>query len=224
MQCDYKVQLKKGEGVNPHVECALPKEKIVRLPSADHSGVKVVLIRPFLQMDVAVIVNTERQYLPFLSAELYKEDSPDTPIHVVTLGHHPFFMLPPMMIDHQAYFVQLVSSLPRSQYAYSIPTASFVANSSFIKLEMEFQLTLRSVDAEISHGTIFGLIFFVMVVFVVLNYNKLQPLFLRALEMYQEAKAARAASSRTLVQPQVSGDTSYIEPVGVRKRVKPRKT
>ncbi|MCL4120383.1 UNVERIFIED_CONTAM: hypothetical protein GTU68_024146, partial [Idotea baltica] len=65
--CDYTLQLKKGTGVNEHVDRSLPATRSVRIESDDFRGIKVVVLRPFLQMDVTVYVTTDRRYLPSLS-------------------------------------------------------------------------------------------------------------------------------------------------------------
>ncbi|KAB7494239.1 Nodal modulator 1 [Armadillidium nasatum] len=224
--CDYKIRLKKGEGINSHVDRSLPKERDVHVSGTDYKGLVITVMRPFLQMDVSVIVDAEPQFVSTLTAELYRDDSLDSPVHSVAIGNHPFFMLPPMIMDNRTYSIQLLSSLSQNHYEYIIKPVSFVANSSFIHMTIPFKPNLKMVDAEISRSTVFGLLFFVFVILIILNYSKVQPFVLQAIETYYNKRPNNNGKSSTKVisQSQIPCDTAYIEPVNVRKRMKVRKT
>lgn len=218
--------MKKSEGINSHVDRSLPKERDVHVSGTDYKGLVITVMRPFLQMDVSIIVDAEQQFISTLTAELYRDDSLDSPVHSITIGNHPFFMLPPMIMDNRTYSIQLLSSLSQNHYEYSIKPVSFVANSSFIHMTIPFKPNLKMVDAEISRSTVFGLLFFVFVVIIILNYSKVQPFVLQAIEMYYSKRPDNNGKSSTKVisQSQISGDPAFIEPVNLRKRVKVRKT
>ena len=217
LQCQYELRLKKGSGINLHVQRTLPSTRSVHADNKDVRDLRLIILRPFNQMDVALKVDTDPQHLSSLVAQLYREDLPDSPIQTIKLGLHPYFMLPPMNADRRTYFVRLESNLPYSQYHYSTSEVTFVADSAFKHLNLSFKPTLRSVDAEMSQGTVVGFATAIILVMLAFNYDKMGSLMEKVSHITTTMTAPRMtqkSSSATSEMP--STETG-------RKRIKPRK-
>ncbi|KAK7072547.1 hypothetical protein SK128_022649 [Halocaridina rubra] len=216
-KCQYELRLKAGAGINQQVQRTLPSTRTVQTDNADVQDLKLIVLRPFNQMDVAIKVDTEPQYLSSLVARLYRDDLPDSPIHSIKLGLHPYFMLPPMTIDKRTYFLRLDSNLPTSQYEYTTPEITFVADSAFEHLNLSFKPVLRSVDAEMSQGTVVGFALAIVLVAIAFNYDKLGPTFEKFSEMLIGFTTRKVA-------PRLSSASTDVHPgEAVRKKVKSRK-
>uniref|UniRef100_A0A0P4W9J4 SD-repeat containing protein B domain-containing protein n=1 Tax=Scylla olivacea TaxID=85551 RepID=A0A0P4W9J4_SCYOL len=216
-KCQYELRLKKGSGINLHVQRTLPSVRSVHADNKDVRDLKLIVLRPFNQMDVAAKVDTDPQHLSSLVAQLYREDLPDSPIQTIKLGLHPYFMLPPMTADKRTYFLRLESNLPSSQYQYSVSEVSFVADSAFKHLNLSFKPTLRSVDAEMSQGTVVGFATAIILVMLAFNYDKMGSLMEKVSHVMTTVTAPRIAQKSLSATSEVPSTESG------RKRVKPRK-
>ena len=126
-------------------------------------------------MDVVGTVDTQAQFLSSLSIKVYRDDVADSPLHTIKITDHPFFMLPPMVMDGKTYTLHLESTLPTDQYAYRSPEVSFVANSSFKSVKLNFKPTYKSMDAEMNQNTMAGLILAVTIIAMMFNYENIAP-------------------------------------------------
>lgn len=180
----------------------------------------MIVLRPFNQLDVAGKVDTEPQHLTSLVARLYRDDLPDSPLHTIKLGPHPFFMLPPMTADKRTYFLRLESNLPKSQYEYTVPEITFVADSAFKHLSLSFKPTLRSVDTEMSQGTVVGFVISIILVTVAFNYDKTGTFIEKLSEVLKSISVNSIRGAQRISS--VGSDAPTIE--SVRKKVKSRKT
>lgn len=215
-KCQYELRLKAGSGINQHVHRTLPSSRTVHTDNADVRDLKLIVLRPFNQMDIAIKVDTEPQYLSSLVARLYRDDLPDSPIHSIKLGLHPYFMLPPMTADRRNYFLRLDSNLPTSQYQYTSPEVTFVADTAFQHLNLSFKPVLRSVDAEMSQGTVVGFALAIVLVVIAFNYDKLGPTLEKMSEIMVGLTAKKPAQRS-------SSSTDVHVSEAIRKKVKSRK-
>lgn len=209
--------MKAGIGINLHVQRTLPGTRTIYTDNEDVRDLKLIVLRPFNQMDIAAKVDTDPQHLSSLVARLYRDDLPESPIHTIKLGLHPYFMLPPMTADRRTYFLRLESSLPTSQYEYSTPEITFVADSAFKHLNLSFKPTLRAVDAEMSQGTVVGFAIAIVLVTIAFNYEKMGPMVEKVSEIINSFSAPRTSQKFA----SASSDIPIIE--AVRKKVKSRK-
>nr|XP_045584151.1 nodal modulator 3-like isoform X1 [Procambarus clarkii] len=216
-KCQYELRLKAGSGINLHVQRTLPATRTVHTDNEDVQDLKLIVLRTFNQMDVAAKVDTDPQHLSSLVAHLYREDLPDSPIHTVKLGLHPYFMLPPMTADKRTYYLRLESNLPSSQYQYSTPEITFVADSAFKHLNLGFKPTLRGVDAEMSQGTVVGFAIAIVLVTIAFNYDKMGPMAERFSDIITNISTPRTTQKSS----SVSSDIPTIE--AVKKKAKSRK-
>nr|XP_053652590.1 nodal modulator 3-like [Cherax quadricarinatus] len=216
-KCHYELRLKTGNGINLHVQRTLPATRTVHTENEDVQDMRLIVLRTFNQMDVAAKVDTDQQHLSSLVAHLYREDLPDSPIHTIKLGLHPYFMLPPMTADRRIYYLRLESNLPTSQYQYSTPEVTFVADSAFKHLNLSFKPTLRGVDAEMSQGTVVGFAIAIILVTIAFNYDKMGPMLEKISDIITNISTPKAVQKSS----SVSSDIPIIE--AVKKKVKSRK-
>ncbi|KAF2356366.1 Carbohydrate-binding-like fold [Trinorchestia longiramus] len=174
-QCEYDIGLKTEASHNKHIERMLPATTRVRVNKEDITGLKLVVLRHFTQMDVVGTIESPKEHLSSLSIKVYRDDVPDSPVHTIKVGDHPFFMLPPMTADWKTYTVSLDSSLSTMQYSYRTPEVTFVADSSFKHIKLHFRPTMKNIDAEMSHNTMAGLFFAVLIIAMMANYEKIAP-------------------------------------------------
>lgn len=174
-QCEYDLGLKSGESLNQHIERMLPATTRVQASGKDITGLKLVVLRYFNQMDVVGTVDTPKEFLSTISIKVYRDDVADSPVHTIKVTNHPFFMLPPMMADGKTYTLHLESSLSTMQFSYRNPEVSFVADSSFKHLKLNFKPSLRNLDADMNQNTMAGLFLAIIIIGAMTNYERIAP-------------------------------------------------
>ncbi|XP_054719447.1 BOS complex subunit NOMO3-like [Uloborus diversus] len=175
-ECEYKLHLKPNTEVNQHIERATPKELHLKVTNGDITGVRLIVFRYYGQLDVGGNVITSQEYLQTLKVRLYKEEAPDQIVHSITLGQSSFFYLPSMPIDNRHYVLQLDSSLSSNSFFFEKPTKTFAANTSFHHFIFHFQPRVKSVEQEVTQGSVLALPVAVITLFLAYNYSKLLPL------------------------------------------------
>ncbi|KAA0190640.1 hypothetical protein HAZT_HAZT010261 [Hyalella azteca] len=185
-KCEYDIGLKSDASLNKHIERMLPASTRVKVQKEDITGLKLVVLRHFTQMDVVGSVESPKEFLSSLSIKVYREDVPDSPVHTIKLTDQAFFMLPSMTADGKTYTVSLESSLSTMMYSYRTPEVSFVADSSFKNVKLHFRPSLRNIDAEMSQNTMAGLFFAIIIIAMMANYEKIAPGIDWALEIIGE--------------------------------------
>ncbi|CAE1283138.1 Nodal modulator 3,Nodal modulator 1,Nodal modulator 2 [Acanthosepion pharaonis] len=150
----YQIQLKKVE--NSHLERSAPKFRLLKVENTDLTNVNIIAFRRMNQMDVSGNVITPPDILPTLKVVLYKEDSPDSPTHSISLGTTSFFYLPSLPTDDQEFNLRLESSLSYSKYDYILPEYSFVANTAYKHVTFKFE-PKRLVDQDFNQSSFLSL-------------------------------------------------------------------
>lgn len=108
---------------------------------------------------------------------LYKEDTPDQVVHSVVLGQSSFFYLPSMPIDNKTYVLQLESSLSTNAYYFEQPSVTFCANTSFHHFTFSFDPRIKSVEQEVTQGSVLALPVAILALLLAYNYSRILPLF-----------------------------------------------
>lgn len=173
----------------------LPASTRVQVVNEDKTNLNLMVMRHFNQMDVVGNVESPKEHLHTLTIKVYREDIADSPIHTVKIGKHPFFMLPPMIIDGKTYTLQLESSLSTAQYSYRTPEVSFVADSSFKQVKLNFRPSYRNVDGEMNNSTMAGLFMAIAIIGMVANFEKIAPAIDWALDLIGTVIANRSGSA-----------------------------
>lgn len=98
-------------------------------------------------------------------------------MHSVILGQSWFFYLPSMPLDNKTYVLKLESSLSTNAYYFEQPTATFCANTSFYHFTFSFEPRMKSVEQEMTQGSVLALPFAIITLLLAYNYSKILPLF-----------------------------------------------
>lgn len=146
---------------------------------------------------------------------LYREDSPDQAVHSVILGQSSFFYLPALPIDNKTYVLQLESSLSPNAYSFEQPSITFCANTSFYHFTFPFEPRIKSVEQEVTQGSVLALPVAIIVLLLAYHYSKILPLFSHSLYVLS-----------TITNPsknQISSENISTETTNVRRKTRPKR-
>lgn len=211
--CEYILRLKPGADVNQHIERSTPKEYIFKVMEGDITGVRLIVFRYYGQLDVSGNVVTNQDYLSTVKVRLYREDTPDQIIHSLSLGQSSFFYLPSLPIDNRIYILRLESSLSNNAYFFEQPSLVFCANTSFYHFTFHFNPRVKSVEQEVTQGSVLALPVSIILLILVYNYTKFIPLFSNMTFIL--------SSMLNPARTQTATDTS--ESANIRKKARPKK-
>ncbi|GIY27842.1 nodal modulator 2 [Caerostris extrusa] len=213
-KCEYILRLKPGADVNQHIERSTPKEHLFKVNDGDISGIRMIVFRYYGQLDISGNVVTNQEYLSTLKVRLYREEAPDQILHSVTLGQSSFFYLPSLPIDNKNYILRLESSLSNNAYYVQQPSLTFCANTSFYHYTFKFTPKVKSVEQEVTQGSVLALPVAIITLILAYNYTKFIPLFTNI--------AFVISSVINPARTQMSGDMSS-DSVNIRKKLRPKK-
>uniref|UniRef100_A0A8D0DFQ2 Nodal modulator 1 n=1 Tax=Salvator merianae TaxID=96440 RepID=A0A8D0DFQ2_SALMN len=168
--CIYHVQLK-TEG-NDHIERTLPQHCAIKVGNSDIENVNIIAFRQINQFDLSGKVITSSEYLPTLWVKLYKSENLDNPVHTVSLGQSLFFHFPPLLRDRENYVVMLDSTLPRSQYDYTLPQVSFTTLGYHKHITLVFSPTRKLPEQDIAQGSYIALPLTLLLLLAGYNHDK----------------------------------------------------
>ncbi|XP_075686281.1 BOS complex subunit NOMO3-like [Rhinoderma darwinii] len=185
--CFYHVQLK-AEG-NDHIERALPAYRAIQVGDRDLEEVNIIAFRQINQFDLSGNVITSPEHLSTLLVKLYKSENLDNPIQSVSLGQSFFFHFPPLLRDGETYVVQLDSTLPKSQYDYTLPQISFCTQGYNKHLTFTFNPTRKLPEQDIVQGSYLALPLTLLLLLAGYKYDKVIPLLLQLTSRLQGVRA-----------------------------------
>ncbi|KAM9305783.1 BOS complex subunit NOMO3-like [Gastrophryne carolinensis] len=185
--CVYHVHLK-AEG-NDHIERALPSYRAIEVGNSDIDEVNIIAFRQINQFDLSVNVITPLEHLSTLLVKLYKSENLDNPIQSVSLGQSFFFHFPPLLRDGETYVVQLDSTLPKSQYDYTLPQISFSTQGYHKHITLTFNPARKLPEQDIVQGSYLALPLTLLLLLAGYNHDKLIPLLLQLTSRLQGVRA-----------------------------------
>ncbi|XP_048249948.1 nodal modulator 1-like [Haliotis rufescens] len=219
-KCDYVLRLKGGE-VNTHIERTAPKSRVLKVDSKDFQDVNVIAFRHLNQLDISGNIIVPQEHLASLKVLLYREDSPDSPIHTINMAVTTFFYMPSLPIDSKVYTIRVESTLHKGMYDYSLPEVLFTANTTYHHFTLVFQPKRKSLEQELSSGSFLLLPLLLGAVYLAYNYQKVLPFMSQGIDQVQSM----------MKPPQYDVMTATPEPMqdisaaaAARKKAKPRKT
>ncbi|GFT64984.1 nodal modulator 2 [Nephila pilipes] len=213
--CEYILRLKPGADVNQHIERSTPKEYIFKVMEGDITGVRLIVFRYYGQLDISGNVVTNQEYLSTIKVRLYRDDTPDQIIHSLSLGLSSFFYLPSLPIDNKVYILRLESSLSNNAYYFEQPSLVFCANTSFYHFTFHFNPRMKSVEQEVTQGSVLALPVSIILLILVYNYTKFIPLF--------SSMTFILSSMLNPARMQIATDSTSSESTNIRKKARPKK-
>uniref|UniRef100_A0A8C4XBY7 NODAL modulator 1 n=1 Tax=Erpetoichthys calabaricus TaxID=27687 RepID=A0A8C4XBY7_ERPCA len=172
--CKYVIQLK-AEG-NEHIERALPPHRAIEVGSSDIEGVNIIAFRQINQFDLSGNVISSPEFLSMLWVKLYKSDNLDNPVQKVSLGQSLFFHFPPLLRDGENYVMMLDTTLPRSQYDFSLPQVSFSSSGYHKHVTLSFNPMRKLPDQDVAQGSYIALPLTLLLLLAAYNHEKVIPL------------------------------------------------
>lgn len=131
------------------------------------------------------------------------------------LGQSSFFYLPALPIDNKTYVLQLESSLSTNAYHFEQPSITFHANTSFYHFTCPFEPRIKSVEQEVTQGSVLALPVAIIVLLLVYNYSKILPLMSHSFYVLS-----------TIINPsknQILSENTSNEAINVRRKARPKR-
>lgn len=207
----------------------------------DVTGLRLIVFHPLSQMDLTVHVQaTNPEHLRTLRAKLCREDSPDSPVHIIKLdsanGKSPssrgtntaMLVFPSLPADGRGYFLQLESTLPHSTHSYTTHAVHFKANTSFKLVKLSFKPEPKILEQELGHSSYFALSLMIIGLVAYFNQQKVLPFVNWIAQSLSSSLMTGVNTSRVT---NASSDHSAVDAVMVepivsvtKRKLKPRKT
>ena len=205
----------------------------------DIQGLKLIVFYPVNQMDISVYVQAANaEYLRTLRAKLCREDSPDSPVHVMKLDSSngkssrglnvAMLVFPSIPADGRGYFMQLESSLSHQTHSYTTHAVHFKANSSFKLVKLSFKPEPKIMEQELGHSSYLALALLIIGLVAYLNRQKVLPFINWVSQSLSNSLATGVNTNRvnTVSIDHSLSDAVIVEPIlnVTKRKAKPRKT
>ncbi|CAL8114222.1 unnamed protein product [Orchesella dallaii] len=187
--CTYEISLVKREDFTQMVERTVPDKLDIKIGSEDVFNVSFVVITPVKRMDVSLrcYTNNEKS-LDHLKAVIYSAKDPDKALHVVPFNGISYIILPPLLKDGSEYIIGFEANLNKFQYQYRLPPQiNFTTESAYAHFKIQFNIEPTPVDQEIGKNSYIAFAVVMLVVLIIVNYERLGS-YLK--EMYENYAAS----------------------------------
>lgn len=178
--CDYKIRLQK----NANVDRSIPAERSVEVKATDTENVNLIAINPINICDVIVKVKSKtNDYYKTLKIQMYKKDSPDTPIYSQRIenlmmpkskeNENILVHLPRIQANdyNKFFFIEVTTTLSEKNYNFKLPSIQFSANTSSLYYIVEFDPILKQPESELNKNSLVALLLIFIVGFVFLKHE-----------------------------------------------------
>jgi hypothetical protein len=207
----------------------------------DVTDLRLVVFHPITQMDLTVHVQTTNpEHLRTLRAKLCREDSPDSPVHIIKLdspnGKSPsrkstssaMLVFPSLPADGRGYFLQLESSLPHSTHSYTTHAVHFKANTSFRLVKLSFKPEPKALEHELGHSSYFILPLMIISVVMYFNHMKILPFvnWISQSLSISLTSGVNTGRAMNMTSDHTAADAVMVEPIinVTKRKLRPRKT
>lgn len=176
--CDYKIRLQK----NANVDRSLPSERMVHVEIVDTQNVNFIAINPINICDVIVKIRSKtNDHYKTLKLQMFKKESPDSPVYSQRIEnlmmpkskHNEDIMvfLPRINANdfNKVFFIELTTTLSEKNYNYKLPSLQFLANTTNVYFEVDFNPILRQPETELNKNSLVALLLIFLVAFVFLK-------------------------------------------------------
>ncbi|PVD27782.1 hypothetical protein C0Q70_12955 [Pomacea canaliculata] len=220
-KCQYNIHLKTGQ-VNTHIERSIPKSRILQVDDKDFVDVNIIAFRRMNQMDVSGYVKADPLHVGSIKVRLYREESPDFPLHSISLTQSPFFYFPTLQMDNTKYVLHMESSLSKSQFEYSEQEMSFTANVSYRHYRLLFEPKRKLTEQELNPGSFLILPVVGLIMLLAYNYQTVLP-FLTRVAVQLQVLAQQQHQQRQQTNPDSYQELTTADSSPTKKKIKPRK-
>lgn len=178
--CDYKIRLQK----NSNVDRSVPVDRSVKVQTTDTENVNFIAIHPLLLCDVTVkVISKSNDHYKTLKVQMFKKEAPDSPVYTQRIENfllpkvkshaNVLFHLPRINANdfQKTFFIEFTTTLSEKNYNFKLPSIQFVANTTSLYFEVEFDPILKQPETELNKNSLVALLLIFLVGFVFLKHE-----------------------------------------------------
>jgi len=223
--CSYLLGLKTTKS-NVHVERTIPAAQPITVQDGDISGIDMIALRPKTNMDVSLMVKVKKDSIKNIKAKLFCGDS-DSPIHTVKMDNQKFYIFPSIPSDGKDCYITVEANANLANQRVKAGRVDFVADKPFEHHMVEIELESSIGRGDIGQASWLTLPFIVLLVTLVLQWDKVSPVITSAVGNVERMVTARRAvspirSTVDMSEDDINKAVKYVE-ASTRKKPKPKK-
>jgi len=223
--CSYLLGLKTTKS-NVHVERTIPAAKPVTIQGGDVTGVDMIALRPKTNMDVSLMVKVKKDSIKNIKAKLFCGDS-DSPIHTVKMDNQKFYIFPSIPSDGKDCYITVEANANQANQRVKAGRVNFVADKPFEHHMVEIELESSIGRGDIGQASWLTLPLIVLLVTLVLQWDKVSPVVISAMGNVERMVTARRAvspirSTVDMSEEDINKAVKFVE-ASTRKKAKPKK-
>jgi len=223
--CSYLLGLKTTKS-NVHVERTIPAAQPVTIQAGDIMGIDMIALRPKTNMDVSLMVKVKKDSIKNIKAKLFCGDS-DSPIHTVKMDNQKFYIFPSIPSDGKDCYITVEANANLANQRVKAGRVNFVADKPFEHHMVDIELESSIGRGDIGQASWLTLPLIVLLVTLVLQWDKVSPVVITAMGNVERMVTARRAVSpaRAVVdmsEEDINKAVKFVE-ASTRKKAKPKK-
>jgi len=223
--CSYLLGLKTTKS-NVHVERTIPAAQPVTIQAGDIMGINMIALRPKTNMDVSLIVKVKKDSIKNIKAKLFCGDS-DSPIHTVKMDNQKFYIFPSIPSDGKDCYITVEANANLANQRVKNGRVDFIADKPFEHHMVNIELESSIGRGDIGQASWLTLPLIVLLVTMVLQWDKVSPVVSNAMGNVERMVTARRAVSpaRSVVdmsEDDINKAVKFVE-ASTRKKAKPKK-
>lgn len=204
--CTYHLRTKDAS-----VEQSIPESIEMKNIVSDINDIHLIVLRSKRQTKVLVKINTDvPEYAKHLKLNVYLKGSSANPIHSAKLDTNKLLPeyntgiiihLPPLAKDGKTYVLQL-EPFTNQNIKWVAQSVSFVADSTFKSIQMEFTVKSSNTDQQIKQTSIWSLILIISTLLIAYNVDII-------IRIANEKFNLKLSSLTSLLKLKLSSSTDY---------------
>jgi len=223
--CSYLLGLKTTKS-NVHVERTIPAAKPVTIQDGDITGIDMIALRPKTNMDVSLMVKVKKDSIKNIKAKLFCGDS-DSPIHTVKMDNQKFYIFPSIPSDGKDCYITVEANANQANQRVKAGRVDFVADKPFEHHMVDIELESSIGRGDIGQASWLTLPLIVLLVTLVLQWDKVSPVVITAMGNVERMVTARRAvspirSTVDMSEEDINKAVKFVE-ASTRKKAKPKK-
>jgi len=223
--CSYLLGLKTTKS-NVHVERTIPAAKPVTIQDGDITGIDMIALRPKTNMDVSLMVKVKKDSIKNIKAKLFCGDS-DSPIHTVKMDNQKFYIFPSIPSDGKDCYITVEANANQANQRVKAGRVNFVADKPFEHHMVDIELESSIGRGDIGQASWLTLPLIVLLVTLVLQWDKVSPVVITAMGNVERMVTARRAvspirSTVDMSEEDINKAVKFVE-ASTRKKAKPKK-
>jgi len=223
--CSYLLGLKTTKS-NVHVERTIPAAQPVTIQAGDIMGIDMIALRPKTNMDVSLMVKVKKDSIKNIKAKLFCGDS-DSPIHTIKMDNQKFYIFPSIPSDGKDCYITVEANANLANQRVKAGRVNFVADKPFEHHMVDIELESSIGRGDIGQASWLTLPLIVLLVTLVLQWDKVSPVITTAMGNMERIVTARRAVSPTravvdMSEEDINKAVKFVE-ASTRKKAKPKK-